>query len=42
MSNKDELREESPYKCSLCDRAFADRAVFERHQATDHREEQSI
>ena len=28
----DEQREESPYKCSICDRAFSDRAEFERHQ----------
>jgi hypothetical protein len=28
----DEKREESPYKCSLCDRAFPDRAEYESHQ----------
>ncbi len=37
-----EKREESPYKCSMCDRAFSDRAEFERHQSTMYREEQSI
>jgi transposase-like protein len=25
----EEKREESPYKCSLCDRAFSDRAEYE-------------
>ncbi len=40
--NIDEQREESPYKCSICDRAFSDRAEFERHQNTAHREQQSI
>jgi predicted SprT family Zn-dependent metalloprotease len=38
----DEQREESPYKCSICDRAFSDRAEFERHQNSMHREQQSI
>jgi uncharacterized C2H2 Zn-finger protein len=38
----EELREESPYKCSICDRAFSDRAEFERHQNNMHREQQSI
>lgn len=38
----DEEREESPYKCSICDRAFFDRAEFERHQNNMHREQQSI
>jgi hypothetical protein len=38
----DELREESPYKCSICDRAFSDRAEFELHQNNTHREQQSI
>ncbi len=42
MSNRDELKEESPYKCSLCDRAFANRAELEQHQATLHREEQTV
>jgi uncharacterized C2H2 Zn-finger protein len=40
--NIDEKREESPYKCSICDRAFSDRAEFERHQNSRHREQQSI
>jgi uncharacterized C2H2 Zn-finger protein len=34
----DEEREESPYKCSICDRAFSDRAEFERHKSSIHRE----
>jgi hypothetical protein len=38
----DELIEESPYKCNLCDQAFADRAAFERHQTSDHRGQRSI
>jgi hypothetical protein len=38
----DELKEESPYKCNLCDQAFADRAAVERHQTSDHRGQQSI
>jgi uncharacterized C2H2 Zn-finger protein len=39
----DERREEeSPYKCNICDRAFSDRAEFERHQNSVHREQQSI
>jgi uncharacterized C2H2 Zn-finger protein len=38
----EEQREESPYKCSICDRVFSDRAEFERHQNTMHREQQSI
>jgi len=38
----DEQREESPYKCSICDRAFSDREEFERHQNNIHREQQSI
>jgi hypothetical protein len=38
----DELKEESPYKCNLCDQAFADRAAFERHQTSDYRGQQSI
>ena len=38
----DEKREESPYKCSLCDRAFSDRAEYESHQNSVHAEEQSI
>ncbi|MDQ3968837.1 MAG: C2H2-type zinc finger protein [Thermoproteota archaeon] len=38
----DEQREESPYKCSLCDRAFSDRSEFEQHQNSMHREQQSI
>jgi hypothetical protein len=38
----DELKEELPYKCTLCDQAFADRAAFERHQTSDHRGQQSI
>ncbi len=38
----DDQREESPYKCSMCDRAFQDRAEFERHQGNAHKEEQSI
>jgi hypothetical protein len=28
----DELKEESPYKCNLCDQAFIDSAAFERHR----------
>lgn len=38
----DEEREESPYKCSICNRAFSDRAEFERHQNSMHSEQQSI
>lgn len=38
MSSRDELKEESPYKCSLCDRAFAQRAELESHQSTIHRD----
>jgi uncharacterized C2H2 Zn-finger protein len=38
----DEQREESPYKCSIRDRVFSDRAEFERHQNSMHREQQSI
>jgi uncharacterized C2H2 Zn-finger protein len=38
----DKQREESPYKCSICDRAFSDREEFERHQNSMHREQQSI
>lgn len=38
----DELKEESPYKCSFCDRAFPDRRAFESHQASVHRDQQSI
>jgi uncharacterized C2H2 Zn-finger protein len=38
----DEQSEESPYKCSMCDRAFSDRAEFEQHQNSMHREQQSI
>jgi hypothetical protein len=38
----DELKEESPYKCNLCDQAFADRAAFERHQTRDHHGQQLI
>jgi transposase-like protein len=38
----DERREESPYKCSTCDRAFSDRAEFELHQNTMHKDQQSI
>ena len=38
----DAKREESPYKCSICDRAFSERAEFERHQTNVHREMQSI
>jgi hypothetical protein len=26
----EEKREESPYKCSLCDRGFSDRAEYEK------------
>jgi len=37
-----ELKEEWPYKCNLCDQAFADSAAFERHQTSDHRGQQSI
>jgi uncharacterized C2H2 Zn-finger protein len=36
----DQERQESPYKCSLCDRAFSDRAEFERHQNDLHRDQQ--
>lgn len=39
---RDDLREESPYKCSLCDRAFPDRAELEEHHGSAHREQQSI
>jgi hypothetical protein len=38
----DEQREESPYKCSMCDRTFSDRTEFEQHQSNMHREQQSI
>lgn len=38
----DEQSEESPYKCSICDRAFSDRAEFEQHQNNMHRDQQSI
>ncbi len=38
----DDQREESPYKCSMCDRAFSDRAEFEQHQGNIHKEQQSI
>jgi uncharacterized C2H2 Zn-finger protein len=38
----DQERQESPYKCSLCDRAFSDRAEFEQHQNNLHRDQQSI
>jgi hypothetical protein len=38
----DEQREESPYKCSICDRGFFDRAEFEQHQNNMHRDQQSI
>ena len=38
----DEQREESSYKCSICDRAFSDRAEFEQHQNNMHRDQQSI
>ncbi|HEX2231198.1 MAG TPA: C2H2-type zinc finger protein [Nitrososphaeraceae archaeon] len=38
----DEQRQESPYKCSICDRSFSDRAEFERHQNSLHRDQQSI
>ncbi|HZA64660.1 MAG TPA: C2H2-type zinc finger protein [Nitrososphaeraceae archaeon] len=41
-ANVDEEREESPYKCSICDRAFSDRTEFERHQNNMHGEQQSI
>jgi hypothetical protein len=41
-ANVDEEREESPYKCSICDRAFSDRAEFEGHQNNMQREQQSI
>jgi len=37
----DEQREESPYKCSICDRVFSDREEFERHQNSMHRENSS-
>jgi hypothetical protein len=34
----DQLKEETSYKCNLCDQAFAaDRAAFERHQTSEHR-----
>jgi hypothetical protein len=49
MTNKEDLkekieekREESPYKRSLCDRAFSDRSEYESHQNSVHAEEQSI
>jgi uncharacterized C2H2 Zn-finger protein len=29
----DEMTEESPYKCSLCDLVFRDRQELERHQS---------
>ena len=36
----DEQREESPYKCSICDCTFSDRAEFEQHQNNMHRDQQ--
>ena len=41
MSSKD-LKEESPYKCNLCDRAFLGRAELEQHRGSVHRDQQSI
>jgi hypothetical protein len=38
----DEIREESPYKCNFCGRAFANRAIFEQHQFSKHRDQQTI
>ena len=38
----DEIREESPYKCNFCGRAFANRAIFEQHQFSEHRDQQTI
>jgi hypothetical protein len=38
----DDLSEESPYKCNLCDHTFLSRMEFERHQNSVHREQQSI
>ncbi|HJS82190.1 MAG TPA: C2H2-type zinc finger protein [Nitrososphaera sp.] len=42
MPSNDELKKESPYKCSLCDRAFPERAELEMHQSTTHRESVSV
>jgi hypothetical protein len=38
----DEIREESPYKCNFCGRAFANRTTFEQHQFSKHRDQQTI
>jgi transposase-like protein len=38
----DEERQEPPYKCSLCDRAFSDRAEFEQHQNNQRMDQRSI
>jgi hypothetical protein len=38
----DETREESPYKCNFCGRAFVDRSTFEQHQLSEHRDQQTI
>jgi hypothetical protein len=38
----DEIREESPYKCNFCGRAFANRSTFEQHQLSEHRDQQTI
>jgi transposase-like protein len=37
-----EIREESPYKCNSCGRAFEDRSTFEQHQLSEHRDQQTI
>ncbi|WP_266190395.1 hypothetical protein [Candidatus Nitrososphaera gargensis] len=37
-----DLKEESPYKCSLCDHVFPNRQEFEHHQNSVHRDQQSI
>jgi hypothetical protein len=38
----DEIREESPYKCNFCGKAFANRSAFEQHQFKEHRDQQTI
>jgi hypothetical protein len=38
----DEIREEFPYKCNSCARAFANRTTFEQHQLSEHRDQHTI
>ena len=38
----DEIREQSPYKCSFCGKAFVNRSTFEQHQLNEHRDQQTI